>query len=275
MKIGPCRVSAESAHGRPGGPPGRGGRPWPGAAFCAWRRPGGPARAGGRPVWDAQGNATQWYSTGGAMFVPLPGGSSFFSAGRTDFLQHADDDYVAVPDAGTAPQPPPGLRRTGVAPSGAPAEGVLSLLGERTPTRTATSCARCSVHRGPAHSAEAPPSGGLSPGAVPADEAQADRRHHGLRAVTDLELLVDVRDVRLRGRLADVQTPPDLRDGVSRDEQFQYLELAWGQRGRGRCLQPPLDGGREAGGDERVGADCRVTRGRHHLVRGRVLAHEG
>jgi len=53
-------------------------------------------------VWDAQGNATQWYSTGGAMFVPLPGGSSFFSAGRTDFLQHADDDYVAVPDAGTA-----------------------------------------------------------------------------------------------------------------------------------------------------------------------------
>ena len=55
-----------------------------------------------RAIWDAQGNALQVVGTGISVRVPLRNGSTFFAAGRIDFLKHQDDDFVAVPDHGTS-----------------------------------------------------------------------------------------------------------------------------------------------------------------------------
>jgi hypothetical protein len=51
---------------------------------------------------DASGNFAHLVGTGVTVRVPLHNGSTFFAAGRTDFLMHPDDEFIAVPDAGTS-----------------------------------------------------------------------------------------------------------------------------------------------------------------------------
>ena len=53
--------------------------------------------------------------------------------------------------------------------------------------------------------------------------------HDRLDAVAEVELLEDVRDVRLHGRLADEELLPDLGVGEAVGDQAQDLELARGQ----------------------------------------------
>jgi hypothetical protein len=50
--------------------------------------------------FDSDGNITGLFANGNAENVPLPGGGSFHTAGRIDFLAHPGDDFVLTPDQG-------------------------------------------------------------------------------------------------------------------------------------------------------------------------------
>src|SRR5262249_52090990 len=62
------------------------------------------------------------------------------------------------------------------------------------------------------------------------EQALPDRVAHELRPAREMELLHDVRAVRLRGAHRDVQLLRDLLVRVSEREQTQHLALAFGER---------------------------------------------
>lgn len=52
---------------------------------------------------DAQGNVTRLFGAGESEVIPLNNGSTFFAAGRINFLNHPPDQVVVVvPDVGTS-----------------------------------------------------------------------------------------------------------------------------------------------------------------------------
>ncbi len=147
---------------------------------------------------------------------------------------------------------------------------------------------------GPTPHCAAPGRARLSPGRSPrrGDEPVLDRGHDGARAVPGAELVVDLRDVGLDGRLAEVEPAPDGSDGQAVGEQLEDLALARGEDRACRFVaartqrpaEPfsvevewgvdgPPDGsddvrGRRALEDEAGGA--RVERGDHDIV---VVVH--
>src|SRR5689334_12510672 len=64
---------------------------------------------------------------------------------------------------------------------------------------------------------------------VSLDKPRLVREHHGLDAVAKVELLQDVRDVRLDGRVADVELTADLGVRVAARDQAEHVQLTLGQ----------------------------------------------
>jgi hypothetical protein len=58
---------------------------------------------------------------------------------------------------------------------------------------------------------------------VSVEEPRLVREHHGLDAVTKVELLEDVRDVGLDGRVADVELAADLGVREAARDQAKYV----------------------------------------------------
>lgn len=51
-------------------------------------------------LFDSSGNVTHAYTSGLVETIPLPDGTLFISAGRTDFTQHPGAGFVLSPDMG-------------------------------------------------------------------------------------------------------------------------------------------------------------------------------
>ena len=51
-------------------------------------------------LFDSSGNLTHVYSSGVVSRVPLPNGTVFFTAGRSDFVFHPGVDFLIQPDRG-------------------------------------------------------------------------------------------------------------------------------------------------------------------------------
>jgi hypothetical protein len=51
-------------------------------------------------LFDSSGNLTHVYSSGVVSRVPLPNGTVFFTAGRSDFVLHPGVDFLIQPDRG-------------------------------------------------------------------------------------------------------------------------------------------------------------------------------
>lgn len=51
-------------------------------------------------ILNSDGELIHQYVTGVATRVPLPDGTMFISAGRTDWMAHPDDPYILIPDHG-------------------------------------------------------------------------------------------------------------------------------------------------------------------------------
>ena len=52
-------------------------------------------------IFDGDGNLIHYYASGGVEKIPLPDGTLFSSAGRTDWVDHPDADVRLSPDTGT------------------------------------------------------------------------------------------------------------------------------------------------------------------------------
>jgi hypothetical protein len=51
-------------------------------------------------LFDSDGNLTHAYASGITSRILLPSGSLFFSAGRADFINHPDAEFLLSPDVG-------------------------------------------------------------------------------------------------------------------------------------------------------------------------------
>jgi hypothetical protein len=51
-------------------------------------------------IFDGDGNLIHYYVSGGLEKIPLPDGTLFISAGRTDFTDHPDANFLLSPDKG-------------------------------------------------------------------------------------------------------------------------------------------------------------------------------
>src|SRR4051794_2574401 len=112
------------------------------------------------------------------------------------------------------------------------------------------------------------------------EESGLVREHDCLDAVAEVELLEDVRDVCLDGRVADVELLADLDVREAAGDQAKHVELAPGQsvelrRRRGLWdAHELLDHAfRDGGGEERISAGDRANRCEELFGR-LVLEHE-
>src|SRR5438105_14123543 len=106
------------------------------------------------------------------------------------------------------------------------------------------------------------------------EEPRLVREDDRLDAVTEVELLEDVRDVRLDGRVADVELSADLGVREAAGDEAKHVELALreiGELSRGLGLgnaREPLDHAfRDGGGEERISAGDDTDRGEELLGR--------
>ena len=98
--------------------------------------------------------------------------------------------------------------------------------------------------------------------------------HERLGAVGGAELLVDVRDVGLGGRLAHVEPTGDLAGAEAVGQQRQHLVLARGQPRHGRRRRTAHHGRAQAGAQEGARRHRGVLGGADHVGRTAVLADE-
>src|SRR5581483_11020405 len=151
----------------------------------------------------------------------------------------------------------------------------------RRSTPASPSRAPCSFPGAPRASADRRPgSAAAGAGRLRLEQPRLVREHDRLHAVAEVELLEDVRDVRLHRRVADEEPPADLGVREALGEQAVDVALARGQLGDRLRQRRPRGAGelrdhapRHRGGEQRVAGGDRADRGDQLLGRV-VLQHE-